>query len=138
MKECEKKGLLWCSHQKATEYTPGMSDCITYKFGEDKGLGHGDAVFYENKGYQIINYKELVNKTCEFSFKEITKIITNGEATIVFWNDNTKTIVKRGKGQKNSQELAILYAYFQKHSGLSKTKSNKVIQDLINNIYVQG
>lgn len=135
LKECDKQEIKWLSRDKASskDYFDSYKN-FAIKLNS-YGLGYADAKHYEEDGCQIINYKEFINST---EFGEITKIITNGEATIVFWNDDTKTIVKRGKGQKNSQELAILYAYFQKHSGLSKTKANKAIQDLISNIYVQG
>ncbi len=141
LKECDKKNITWSSGAKASK--KNFFNCydqfvITINYNRDKSLEYASKGFYESERYKIIKYKELVNKTCEASFKEIKKIIVNGESTIVFWNDDTKTIVKRGKGQKNNQELAILYAYFQKNSGLSKTKANKTIQDLTNSIYYQG
>ena len=67
----------------------------------------------------------------------ITRIVRNKKTTVVFWEDGTKTIVKLGENQIDNQEMAILWAYFEKNSGLSKTKAHKVMEDLINNIYQQ-
>lgn len=56
-------------------------------------------------------------------------IINNG-ATILFWDDGTKTIVKRAKDDTFDPVKSFLWAYFQKHSGLSKTKANKYLRKL--------
>ena len=67
----------------------------------------------------------------------ITRIVRNKKTTVVFWDDGSKTIVRLGENQIDNQEMAILWAYFEKNSGLSKTKAHKVMEDLINNIYQQ-
>ena len=42
-----------------------------------------------------INYFPIQDRTCNIPYWiEPTKVIFNGPATIVFWNDNTKTVVK--------------------------------------------
>jgi len=56
--------------------------------------------------------------------------IINDGATILFWKDGTKTIVKRAKDEKFDKRLGFLTAYFQKHCGLSKTKANKFLDNL--------
>lgn len=48
----------------------------------------------------------------------------NGPATIVFWKDGTKTVVKHdGKGRKDKR-LAILYAFIRKIYGEGKPYNN--------------
>lgn len=48
----------------------------------------------------------------------------NGPATIVFWKDGTKTVVKHdGKGRKDKR-LAILYAFIRKIYGEGKPYHN--------------
>lgn len=42
----------------------------------------------------ILTTKTLYNKMCELKQKRIKNVIFNGPATIVFWNDKTKTVVK--------------------------------------------
>ena len=64
---------------------------------------------------------------------EIAKIISNGDVTIVFWDDNTKTIVRRSVHDvKDGYDLekAILVSYFQKKTGFSKTLSANVLKEL--------
>lgn len=59
------------------------------------------------------------------------KYIINSGATILFWEDDSKTIVKRGKNDNYDKVTGFLWAYFQKTSGLSKTKANKYLQNLV-------
>lgn len=68
------------------------------------------------------------NSNCPLS--EIKRYIINENATIIFWEDGEKTIVKRCSDEPFKKELGFLYAYFQKTSGLSKTKANKFIKEL--------
>ena len=69
-------------------------------------------------------------------FKKINKLpkryIINKGATILFWNDDEtdKTIVKRCKEDEFNKRLGFLTAYFQYHSGLSKTQANKYLSEL--------
>ena len=134
LKACEEKGIRWESDAKAGEkdYFDTYSDfCINAYNGY---LNCGDLDFYLRTGYSIIEYQDLIHKN---AFKEVNRIVTNKDTMIVFWDDGTKTLVKKGQGEKDNKELAFLYAYFQKHSGLSKTGSNKVVRELISNIHDQ-
>lgn len=139
LKECDKNGLTWKNGMKAISYIPfdwyKNDTCIRYS----NNLLYGDFDYYTGINYKIIDYKDFKKGDNNFfNFKEIKRIVANKNATIVFWSDDTKTIVKRNKNQQNNHELAILYAYFIKHSNLSKTSAKKVIQALVDNIYVQG
>lgn len=58
------------------------------------------------------------------------RYIINKGATILFWDENEKTIVKRSKDDKFNKRLGFLTAYFQYHSGLSKTQANKYLDNL--------
>ena len=61
----------------------------------------------------VINrYKELLNRRYGYSRYDlkIKKVIFNGSATIIFWNDNTKTVVKDYASSENDKEKGILYA----------------------------
>ena len=72
----------------------------------------------------------------KISFDEFTNIqlperyIINKGATILFWNNGDKTIVKRCKNDKYDKRLGFLTAYFQKHCGMSKNKANKYLDSL--------
>lgn len=57
----------------------------------------------------------------ENKMPEIKKVIFNGPATIVFWKDNTKTIVKCMPGETFDPEKGILVALYKK---MSNNKQN--------------
>lgn len=59
------------------------------------------------------------------------KYIINKGATILFWEDGTKTVVKRAKGDEYNKIMGFLWAYFQKTSGLSRTKANEYLRGLV-------
>lgn len=60
----------------------------------------------------------------------LKRYIIKKDATILFWSDNTKTVVRRGKKEKFDKRIAFLYAYWQKVSGMSKTQANKFLDNL--------
>jgi len=53
------------------------------------------------------------------------KIIFSGRATIIIWEDETKTIVKKSDNDNYDREKAVLMAYFQKSIGLTKSQASK-------------
>lgn len=59
------------------------------------------------------------------------RYIINDGATILFWSDGTKTIVKRSKEDEYNKILGFLWAYFQKTSGLSKSKANDYLKGIV-------
>lgn len=62
---------------------------------------------------------------------ELEKYIINENATILFWDDGSKTISKRHKKDKFDKELGFLFAYFYKKYKGSKASRKRVI-DAIN------
>lgn len=60
-----------------------------------------------------------------------TKYILNQDAGILFWEDGTKTVVKRAKDDEYNKIMGFLWAYFQKTSGLSRTKANEYLRGLV-------
>lgn len=59
------------------------------------------------------------------------KYIINKGATVLFWEDGTKTVVKRAKDDEYNKIVGFLWAYFQKTSGLSRTKANEYLRGLV-------
>lgn len=58
---------------------------------------------------------------------KVDKYIINEGATIIFWNDGSKTISKRNKKDKFDKELGFLFAYFYgKYKG-SKASMKRVL-----------
>ena len=77
----------------------------------------------------IINLNELEKEQSIVALPE--KYIINDRATVLFWKDGTKTIVRRAKEDEYNKKIGFLWAYFQKNSGLSKTKANEYLDNLI-------
>ena len=65
------------------------------------------------------------------TYPEIERVIFSPPATIVFWNDGTKTVVKTSPHDKYDKEKGILWAYFLKSSNKSKTHLQKKIAKLV-------
>lgn len=63
-------------------------------------------------------------------YLEIEKYIINDGATILFWNDDTKTISKRSKKDKFDKEIGFLFAYFYKKYNGSKASMKRVIDTI--------
>ena len=61
---------------------------------------------------------------------ELEKYIINENATILFWNDDTKTISKRDKEDKFDKELGFLVAYFYKNYKGSKASMKRVLDTI--------
>lgn len=59
---------------------------------------------------------------------DIERYIINENATIIFWDDETKTISKRHKEDKFDKELGFLFAYFYKKYKGSKASRKRVIE----------
>lgn len=57
----------------------------------------------------------IPSKICSPEY--LAKVIFNGPATIVFWEDGTKTIVKCAEGDKNDPKVGLLYAIAKKKFG---------------------
>ena len=73
---------------------------------------------------------EVSNKPFKSDYKIPERYIFNENATILIWEDKTKTIVKKSKEDKYDKRMAFLTAYFQKNSGLTKNKANKYLDNL--------
>ena len=65
--------------------------------------------------------KQLLND-CENTV--IEKVIFNDPATIVFWSDGTKTVVKCGENDVYDPEKGLAMAVAKKFLGTNKSHSN--------------
>lgn len=84
-----------------------------------------------NPSIRFDNYWHLLGTASENKDELPERYIINKDATILFWKNGEKTIIKRSKNDNFDKRLAFLTAYFQHHCGLSKNKANKYIDDLI-------
>jgi len=58
------------------------------------------------------------------------KYIVNANAAILFWDDDSKTVVRKCKEDRVDVVKAFLWAYFEKNSGLSRNKANKYLKEV--------
>lgn len=72
---------------------------------------------------------EAYERYKEENLMRLSKVIFNGPATILIWDDGTKTISKCKKGDKQDREKGFLIAFFRKASGLTKTQTNKMMKE---------
>lgn len=61
---------------------------------------------------------------------KVVKVIYSGKATILFWEDGEKTVVKCNKEDKFDRMLGFLTAYYQRMSRDSKTEFSKLYDKL--------
>lgn len=59
---------------------------------------------------------------------KVKRIIYNDPATIVFWNDGTKTVVKRGENEKFNKYTAFCAALAKKMYG-NNSRVNKIVNE---------
>lgn len=72
------------------------------------------------------------NYCCKDDEKPKEYYINEKKKTIVLkWNDDTITKVKVSENDKFDAKFGFLLAYFQKHCGMSKTKANKYLDNLV-------
>jgi len=62
-----------------------------------------------------------------YATTHIDRVVFIPPATIVFWDDGTKTVVKTSPNDKFDKEKGILWAYFLKNASGSKTQLQKEI-----------
>lgn len=63
-------------------------------------------------------------------FIDIKKYIINEGATIIFWNDGSKTVSRRHKDDVFDKELGFLFAYYYKKCGLSNSSRKRVLDTI--------
>lgn len=68
--------------------------------------------------------------TMNFGFPDITKVVFNDPATIVFWSDGTKTVVKTIEGEKFDPYAGVAYAIAKKRFG-NNSKFKKFVKSYI-------
>ena len=81
----------------------------------------GDTISFGNRG---------AGKTVKTLNPLPKKYILNQDACILFWHDDSKTIVKKAEDDIQDPVKGFLWAYFLKHSGLSRTKANKYLREI--------
>jgi hypothetical protein len=87
---------------------------------------------YSRIGMQSIYEAQTVSE-CLFrmiSLDKIDRVIHNDPATVVFWNDGTKTVVKTSPNDTYDKEKGILWAFYLKYGGNTKNQLQKRMREL--------
>ena len=82
---------------------------------------------YLNSYYNMYN---TYNGAIDEKALKIEKVIFNDPATIVFWNDGTKTVVKCEEGETFDKEKGIALCFMKKING-NKSNYNNIFKKLI-------
>lgn len=113
--------------QEATsKYTVLSDEIYGLKIREDKNVEPFTFMLRE----EDIMRPDFIFNPFRINTELPNKYIINKGATILFWEDSDKTIVKRSKDDAYNKRLGFLTAYFQKHSGLTKNQANKYLANL--------
>lgn len=83
-----------------------------------------DVLVYSTRSCACVDYDKFYIPKPTVKYPRITNIKFNGPATIVFWSDGDKTIVKCGEGDVMDYEKGIALATMKKFLGTNKSKSN--------------
>ena len=93
--------------------------------------GYGDNHYTENELTLTLENWVAFNKGCIIDRKEdIEKVIFNDPATIVYWKDGTKTVVKCQDGDVYDKEKGLAMCVTKKFFG-NKGNFNKVFNKFI-------
>ena len=97
--------------------------------------GYGDNHYTENELTLTLENWVAFNKGCIIDRKEdIEKVIFNDPATIVYWKDGTKTVVKCQDGDVYDKEKGLAMCVAKKFFG-NKGNFNKVFNKFIGEDY---
>lgn len=112
---------------KGSSYSFVASKTIYVGEGEEVAMNN---VFNEDCNKEFIDF--LKEKLTEFAQENcVKKIVRNGPATIVFWDDGTKTIVKRAEGTKDDIYMAFCSAFTKKMLGNNSRIKRIIFKNLI-------
>ena len=112
----EELGEELCNHCSFTEY--GIISINTNPNNLCEGRNCDEA------------YEEYLDNQPEKDNMNHKKVIFSKPATIVIWEDGTKTVVKCSKNDKFKKSTGFLIAYLQKTSGMTKSETSKFLNKI--------
>jgi len=106
-----------------------------YSFTEEllsyPNKNNAGSLFKDARDYTIQKLKDELNEIKSLNKCDLPeRYIINEDATILFWKNGEKTIVKRCKDDEFNLRLGFLTAFFQHYCGMSKNKANKYLGSL--------
>lgn len=106
-------------YKKNIDFKRGpMNDAV------DRILGQGMCIDETEDGLTVT--VDLSKHSSKRQWFEVRRILRNGPATIVFWGDGTKTVVKRPEGKEDD-----IYEAFTAALGIKMYKTNSHLKKLI-------
>ena len=100
-----------CEYSHGENYINDAVDALAYCTHDIQSVRHY-AEIINNNNYDQVNQKQLK--------LNIRKVIFNNPATIVFWLDGTKTIVKKADDEPWDPEKGLAMAIIKKYFGTNK------------------
>ena len=100
-----------CEYSHGENYRDDAVDALAYCTHDIQSVRHY-AEIINNNNYDQVNQKQLK--------LNIRKVIFNNPATIVFWLDGTKTIVKKADDEQWDPEKGLAMAIIKKYFGTNK------------------
>ena len=96
------------------------------------GIGIETPIHYTQLSSNSLNYmihdERAVRSAIGGEFKLTPrKVIFNGPATVVMWQDGTKTVVKKTEDDTDDREKAVMFAIIKKACG-SRAKMNRYLK----------
>ena len=90
----------------------------------------------------IDSMRYLLNKRAEEMYQfikgewemeglRIKRVLFRNPATIVWWQDGSKTVVRCGEGEAYDKEKGILWAFYKRHSGMSNKRAKKQMNKFV-------
>ena len=100
-----------CLHSHGETHRDDAVDAMAYCTHDIQSVRHYREII-NNNNYNQVNQKQLK--------LNIRKVIFNNPATIVFWLDGTKTIVKKADDEPWDPEKGLAMAIIKKYFGTNK------------------
>lgn len=102
----------WCDGEYTVEVDAELAGILA-KIGINQRFGND----YSHNAELLYMANDIATVQASKPFPKVTRIICNGPATIVFWDDKTKTVVKCSKHDWYDEKLAVTMCYMKKLLG---------------------
>lgn len=116
-------------------------DDLYASFPNDKDKFIGTSTRYPNTIFPKVRLSPITSNSLNYMIRdeEVTKltmlewkltpkkVIFNGPATVVMWQDGTKTVVKKTEDDTDDREKAVMFAILKKACG-SRAKMNRYLK----------
>ena len=130
------KDYILCEKGKEKIYGIDISftdDLVNEPLIYEIGLVYKKPIIHHIYDNNYLNFQpKIIGFDFEHGFPEVKKVIFNDPATIVYWKDETKTVVKCQKGDDFDQEKGFAMAFLKKcwgNNGNFNDKLRKIIKE---------